>query len=168
MLYLLDANVLITAHNSYYPIDQVPEFWSWLHYHGKSGRIKIPREILEEVLGGNKEDDLLLQWLKDREIREALTFDGSADADVLRVVISTGYAADLSDDEIEQLGRDPFLIAYALKNGHCVVTTEVSRPSKRRQNRKIPDVCKDLSVECCGPFTVNKKLGFHTAWKPEG
>ena len=27
MLYLLDANVLITAHNLYYPIDAVPEFW---------------------------------------------------------------------------------------------------------------------------------------------
>jgi Domain of unknown function (DUF4411) len=30
MLYLLDANVLITARNRYYPIDTVPEFWSWL------------------------------------------------------------------------------------------------------------------------------------------
>jgi hypothetical protein len=29
MLYLLYANVLITASNSYYPIDQVPEFWAW-------------------------------------------------------------------------------------------------------------------------------------------
>ena len=27
MLYLLDANVLITAHNLYYPIDSVPEFF---------------------------------------------------------------------------------------------------------------------------------------------
>ncbi len=30
MLYLFDANVLITASNTYYPIDQVPEYWAWL------------------------------------------------------------------------------------------------------------------------------------------
>lgn len=30
MLYLLDANVLITANNSYYEIGRVDEFWDWL------------------------------------------------------------------------------------------------------------------------------------------
>jgi hypothetical protein len=42
MLYLLDANVLITANNTYYPIDQVPEFWSWLQYQAASGYVKVP------------------------------------------------------------------------------------------------------------------------------
>jgi hypothetical protein len=36
MLYLLDANVLITAHNTYYAIDQVPEFWEWIAHQGAS------------------------------------------------------------------------------------------------------------------------------------
>ena len=27
---LLDANILIVANNTYYPIDAVPEFWDWL------------------------------------------------------------------------------------------------------------------------------------------
>lgn len=30
MLCLLDANVLIGAHNDYYPIDRMPQFWEWL------------------------------------------------------------------------------------------------------------------------------------------
>ena len=30
MLFLLDASVLITANNTYYPIERVPEFWEWL------------------------------------------------------------------------------------------------------------------------------------------
>lgn len=167
MVYLLDANVLITAHNNYYPIDRVPEFWSWLQYQGKCDRVKIPREIIEEVLGGTKEDDLLLQWLKNKANREALTLHGSVNPDIVQVVVSTGYAGDLSDDEIEQIGRDPFLIAYALSGGLCVVTTEVSKPSKKRQNRKIPDVCRDLTVDCCGPFEMYAILKFHTAWKPE-
>src|SRR5262245_5014861 len=41
---LLDANVLITAHNSYYPIDTVPEFWTWLVHKGRAGDLKIPLE----------------------------------------------------------------------------------------------------------------------------
>ena len=34
MLYLLDANILITAANTYYGISRVPEFWSWLQHQG--------------------------------------------------------------------------------------------------------------------------------------
>ena len=49
MLYLLDANVLITANSTYYPIDQIPEFWSWVHHQSSSNKIKIPREIFEEI-----------------------------------------------------------------------------------------------------------------------
>ncbi|MFD2274081.1 DUF4411 family protein [Undibacterium arcticum] len=40
MLYLLDASVLITANNSYYPVDQIPEYWEWLLHMGQSGRVK--------------------------------------------------------------------------------------------------------------------------------
>jgi hypothetical protein len=29
-LYLLDANVLIPAHEDYYTIDRIPHFWEWL------------------------------------------------------------------------------------------------------------------------------------------
>jgi hypothetical protein len=54
VLYLFDANVLITAGNTYYPIDQVPEFWEWLHYQGMAGNIKLPLEIMEEILAGKK------------------------------------------------------------------------------------------------------------------
>ena len=88
MLYLLDANVLITAHNTYYPIDRVPEFWAWLNYQGQCGRIKIPREMVEEALGGTKQDDLLLQWLKAKTNRGVLELDESADATLVQLSLS--------------------------------------------------------------------------------
>lgn len=61
MLYLLDANVLITAHNNYYPIDRFPEFWDWLAHQGNQGNLKIPVEIYEEIKEGgtDKDRDLL-------------------------------------------------------------------------------------------------------------
>ena len=66
MIYLLDANVVITASNSYYPVDSVPEFWAWLAYQCAIGNIRMPIEIFEEVKdGGNDvEQDLLFGWVQ--------------------------------------------------------------------------------------------------------
>lgn len=168
MLYLLDANILITASNSYYPIDQVPEFWSWLQHQGTSGHIKIPLEIMEEIQAGRRDNDLLIDWISDVVNEAALLLDEDVVGELVQRVVSDGYANDLTDDEVEKLGRDPFLIAYALANaaGRCVVTTELSKPAARRQNRKIPDVCRTLDLSCCGPFALNRTLGFRTAWRP--
>jgi hypothetical protein len=72
---------------------------------------------------------------------EAILLDEAVEPNLVADVINNGYAPDLTDDETLQIGRDPFLIAYALASpaNRCVVTTEVSAPSKRRQNRRIPD-----------------------------
>ena len=167
MLYLLDANVLITANSTYYPIDQIPEFWSWMHHQAISNRMKIPREIMEEIKAGRKDDDPLLDWICTAEIEAALLLDEAVDVALVQHVVSTGYAPDLRDDEVEKVGRDPFLIAYALvdPDNRTVVTTEVSRPTAQKHNRKIPDVCQAMGVVSCGPFTLNKALGFRTGWR---
>jgi hypothetical protein len=167
MLYLLDANILITAANTYYGISRVPEFWSCLQHQGTSGRIKIPIEMYEEVLEGRKEDDELLDWAKNDANRAALRFDEASRLDLVRRVVRQGYASDLTDDEVEKLGRDPFLISYGLVDvNRCIATTEVSKPSKRRHNRHVPDVCQSLSVKWCGPWELNRDLGFKTGWRP--
>ena len=167
MLFLLDANVLITANSTYYPLDQVPEFWSWVHHQAESNRLKIPREIMEEIKAGRKDDDPLLDWICIPEIESSLLLDELVDVALVQHVVSTGYAADLSDDEVEKIGRDPFLIAYALADPaeRTVVTTEVSRPSAQRANRKVPDVCQNLGALNCGPFALNRALGFRTGWR---
>jgi hypothetical protein len=170
MLYLLDANVLITANSAYYPLDQVPEFWTWVHYQATTGRVRIPQEIMEEIKAGRRDLDPLLDWICAPEIETTLLLGETVDAKLLQRVVTAGYAPDLTDDEVEKIGRDPFLVAYALVDpaGRTVVTTEVSRPSAQRANRKLPDVCRDLGAQCCGPFVLNKALGFTTGWRPSG
>lgn len=142
MLYLLDASVVITAKNAYYPIGQVPEYWSWLSHQGELGNVKIPDEILDEVLAGSNKKDPLYLWIRDSGIIQALRLDEAVAPQLVRRAVSVGYADDLTDDEVESLGRDPFLVAYALADpeNRCVVTTEVSKPRSRRQNRRLPDV----------------------------
>lgn len=168
MLYLLDASVLITAHNSYYPIDGVPEYWEWLTYMSQQGHVKMPFEIFEEVKDGpaDADKDLLFAWLQEDVNKKALLLPDTVDPALVQKVIAEGYAADLTDDEVEQIGRDPFLIAYALSDKvRCVVTVETSAPKKQRQNRKLPDVCKTFGQSWCNPFEFNRALGFRTQWK---
>lgn len=164
MLYLLDANVLIRASKDYYPLDRVPEFWEWVLHVGKADQLKIPLEIYEEITAGN---DPLSEWMKSDEANEALSLDEEADPNLVSKVTNEGYAPDLTDIEIVEVGRDPFLISYGLVvlGGRSIVTTEVSKPGAKRANRKVPDVCKQFDVPCCDTFQMINSLNFSTKWK---
>ena len=161
VLYLLDANVLIDANRDYYPIDRVPEFWDWLIAMGESEQLKVPLEIYEEVTEGN---DASADWLKDN--RNTLLLDEDACEELVKEVVANGYASDLSDGEIERIGSDQFLIAHALTDlgQRCIVSTEVSKPSKIRANRHVPDVCRDFDVPCLNTFRLIRELDFNTNW----
>ena len=162
MLYLLDANVLITANHTYYPLDRVPEFWDWLVDCANQGYVKLPVEMYEEI---DKGDDDLRRWVRGN--RAALLLDEEVDAGMVEEVTVSGYAPDLDDEEVERVGADPFLIAHAFRERQqrVVVTTEVSKARLRRANRRIPDVCRDLRVHCCTIFEFIKALDFTTGWR---
>ena len=172
MLYLLDASVFITANDSYYAIDRVPEFWEWLRHVGNEGHVKVPLEIYEEIKDGPKDadKDLLYAWLQQQTNHDALLLKEEVDNNLVQAAVAAGYAPDLTDDEVEQLGRDPFLLAYGLVQpaDRCIVTVEVSKPKRMRQNRHLPDVCKTLGLGCCDTFAFSRRLGFRTGWKNAG
>ncbi len=159
MLYLLDANVLIRAHEDYYPIDRIPQFWAWLAGLGEDGIAKVPYEIYGEIAVSTGP---LHDWLTDAIISKVMRFDQRIDPTNLNTVLVQGYAPDLNDSEIEEIGQDPFLIAYALAdiNGTTVVTKEVSAPAKQRANRRVPDVCKNFSIRCINDFVFYRELNF--------
>lgn len=165
-LYVLDASVLITANNSYYGIDIVHPFWTWLQHQGQAGSVKLPVEVWEELSQGNTESDRLFDWISQANVEAALVLDEDVDIDHVQHIVRVGYAPDLTDSEIEEIGRDPFLIAHAFVDPQhrCIVTTEVSKPSKTRANRRLPDVCRDVGVECIDTFTFARRLGFRTDW----
>ena len=159
MLYLLDANVLIDANRDYYPIGRVPQFWEWLVARATQQQVKIPLEIFEEILAGREDD--LTRWMSDN--RDVLLLDEDVDEALLARVTEQGYAPDLTEEEIERVGRDPFLIAYALAGPErTVVTTEAPKPSKQRANRHIPDVCDDLGAPHCNTYQFIDVLDFRT------
>lgn len=161
MLYLLDANVLIDANRDYYPLNRVPGFWDWLQRLAAAGHLKVPLEIYDEITSGSGD---LVDWLKQGNVKRDLVLREDPDPDAVDHVVTTGYGRDLTDLELGRLGRDPFLIAYALakRDKRWVITNEVSKPTKKRANRHIPDVCKTLRVSCDNTFFLIRTLDFHT------
>lgn len=159
-VYLLDANVLIDAQNLYYGFGVVPEFWEWLENQMEIGTIKMPIEILNEVL---KKDDELTRWLKTNQSKFIL----DEEIENQDEIITAGYLIpreEINEKDVEKIGRDSILIEYALHDNQnrIVVTAENSAPSKNGSNRKVPDVCKTLQVEFCGKYEYVKRLGFCT------
>lgn len=140
-MHLLDANVVITAHNLYYPINRVPEFWEWLVHMGNTNRLKIPVEILEEIT----EKSPIGQWLKEADNAASLRLDEDVDPELVQTVIA----------------------AYAMANRveRTVVTVEASKPKTQRANRRIPDVCNDLRINWCDSFQMLSVLNFTTSWR---
>ena len=97
MLYLLDANVLIGANHSYYPIERVPEFWDWLIAMGEREHIKIPLEMSEEITVGT---DDVAKWMRDS--KDALLLRESVNEDLVKLVTEQGYANDLNDARLRK------------------------------------------------------------------
>lgn len=133
------------------------------HHPGaaRGGRRTLP--AYEEIKAGT---DDWQTWIKEDEVKSALLLAEDAHVSLVAQVTDRGYAADLTDIEIEKIGRDPFLVAYGLADvGQRVVTTEASKPRTQRANRRVPDVCDQFGIPWCNTFAFLRRLSFSTGWK---
>lgn len=165
MLYLLDADTLIKADRTYYPLQRFPVFWEWLLYHSEIGKVKIPQEQYDEVVVGKGD---LVDWLSDKAKKDALLLPGVVNPQLVSTVIEQGYAPDLDETELQTVGQDPFLIAYGLVSiaDRTIVSFETSAPAKQRANKKVPDVCASFGIKCITLFDLIQALDFTTNWSP--
>ena len=90
--------------------------------------------------------------------------DEDVDPRLVAQVVNEGYANDLTDVDVEKIGRDPFMVAYGLIDPHnrIIVTTEVSKPSAQRANRHLPDVCHQFGLRSCNTYMLIRALNFNT------
>ena len=93
-------------------------------------------------------------------------FEEEAEQDLVGRITYGGYVANPTDDELKKIGRDPFLLSYALQDleNRCIVTTEASKPSRLGANRHVPDVCKYFKIRCINNFQMIKEMNFSTSW----
>ena len=63
MVYLLDSNVFIQAHQTSYPFDVVPSFWNKLIELSNNGKIRSIDKVKKEICGSSTPDQLSI-WLE--------------------------------------------------------------------------------------------------------
>ncbi len=172
MLYLLDANVLITANDDYYPINRIPQFWDWIINRAKQGQVKMPFEMLAEVKAGQPKrdaenlDDELFRWLRKNNHEKDLLLNATADLMAVNRVFREGYELpEPSLDELNKVRKDPLLISYALtRESTTIVTLEAKQENAtdtmKRHKRKIPLVCRKLDIRCLDTFDLIRELDF--------
>lgn len=98
MIYLLDANTLMEAHDTFYPVDRIKPFWDWVHAQAQAGLIKMPVEVHSEFTG----DGLHVQWINDPDVKAALVLDEDPDPALIQRVIDIGYqGTDPAFDDIQ-------------------------------------------------------------------
>jgi hypothetical protein len=158
-MYLLDADVMITAKNRYYGFDIVPTFWEWLASQHTKGRLFIPQKIADEVLGAG---DDLSDWVRQQPPSFRLQVE-SNDQQHLQTVASWA-AADSSTYAAAAVATflnagDYYLVSLGLSRGFTVVTNELPDPNSKKRI-KIPDACRALGVPCMSPFAMLRAEGF--------
>lgn len=158
MLRLLDANVFITAKNTYYGFDLVPAFWTWLENRAAEGELASTELVYQELKDGGDE---LATWIVDR--RDLVFHLSSASSRVAEHVASLhawARSQGYRDHAIEDFMScaDPFLVGVAAESGAIIVTLErPAGPSRRKV--KIPDACTHLGVRYEDTFEMMRNLG---------
>lgn len=157
-MYLLDANVLMEAHRSYYGFAIAPGFWIWLAGEHQRGTVGSVDAIHAEISVGKDE---LARW--------AATLPDSfwlapSDRTVQSVQRATTWVSEPARRYTQaavmtfMASADLMLIAEAHAGEHILVTRERSAP-EARSRVMIPDVCSALGVRRQDPFTVYRRLG---------
>jgi hypothetical protein len=141
VIYFLDTNVLVDANKFHFSIRERQDYWNWLLSLGREGQLKIPETVYGEV-----KDGYLAEWL---EAHKDVFFCKTEECLAALPKVAQGYGDPLlSEEELEMLKADPFIIAHAIVADGTVVTHEKPNNATAPKNKKIPSVCQALGVPC--------------------
>ncbi len=163
--FVLDANVFITPHRSYYPLDLCPGFWDGLTQHFRAGTLlsidKVRDELLDVNKTGNEEPDDLYFWTRNSPRNMFVSSSEQAVVDIYRDVIAWVYSSRQfnigAKDEFARKA-DGWLVAYAQAHNLTLVTQEVRNPYIKKRV-PIPNVCHHFNVNFINTFDMLRQLG---------
>ena len=140
VVYIMDASSLIEAYHSY-PMENFLSLWDKFGDLIKGDRLKMPELVFDEV-----KDEGIKKWYKEKKLKPyiRLTIDYTNQYKV-RDILSK-YRT-LVNSKTGKSGGDPWIIALAQNFQNSVVVTQ-ENPSGNEDRPKIPNVCKDLGIEC--------------------
>ena len=156
MGYVFDTGIFIDLFRHYYP-DNFPSLWGKFNIAIDDGTIISTREVLKEL---EMRDDDLSKWAKTHKdiFTEPSTLETSFISDIFQ---RHPEFQNLVRKKTRLMGNpcaDPFVIAKAKIDDCCVVTTEKS--TEKTLKIKIPDVCKELKINCTDFEGFMKQAGW--------
>ncbi len=160
VIYVLDADVFITAKNTYYAFDICPGFWESLLRANQADQVRSIDRIKAELLAGQPKEDLVV-WVK--ETVPADFFHGTQTRAVLDAYAEIALWIQRSTQYLDRAKAkfateaDGWLVAYSMVHGTTVVTNEQSRPEARGRVL-LPDVCGQFKVPTTDPFAMLRSL----------
>lgn len=147
--YVIDTCSLTKMRHTY-PEDVFPSAWSKLTELADSGILISAADVWEEL---NVFEDEISTWAKTRvEFFYPLTPNIQTRA--TEILSSHSGLLDLKKNKSS---ADPFLISTAMEFDCIVVTEELISNSPIRP--KIPNVCKDLDVDCINLLEMLRREG---------
>ena len=156
-LYVLDTSVFIQAHRLHHPFDVTPAFWDALLDCAHRNRL-ASLDVVDGELTGS---DQLAQWARTHQRGLFRSTDSAEVTEAYRRVSAwvTGNSQYMEAAKSKfAAGADGWIIAFAMRQGHTVVTEEASSPLSRT-TVKIPDVCTAMSVEAINTVQMMRRIG---------
>lgn len=160
-MYILDANVFISAHRGYYDFDLAPSFWKSLVSHAGKNNIRSIDKIQDEIISPNsKNADRLHLWTAENFKVYFERTDSQDVIDSYAAIQQWAYSnPQFTPSAKEEFARnaDAWLIAYAKSKNYTLVTHEAYNPEMRKRIL-IPVVCRNFNVDYVNTFEMLRNL----------
>ena len=153
MIFLLDTNIFINAHNVHYRINIFPSVWN---FFAETKEIKSIDKVFDEITKG---DDGLVKWGNDNESL-FLPTSSKEIQDQYRIISKFVQDEYEKQENINKFlgGADPWLIAYAIIKEATIVTFEKTGGYKSLEI-KIPNICKKYGVKYIETYQLFEEFG---------
>lgn len=158
--YVLDADVFMQAARHHYAFDIVPSFWDSLVQQAETGVLLSIDRVKAEIDRGK---DQLADWANN-DFKKWFVSTNNGDVidsygRVMTWALGHGqFTESAKADFADADNADAWLIAFALSTSDVVVTHEQFRPDIKARI-PIPNVCKELDLQCMDTFEMLRLLG---------
>ncbi len=157
--YLLDANIFIQAHQTYYAFDIAPSFWEQLIHSAEQDKLISIDQIMNELKNSNKDDPLSF-WAtnKFKDWFMSCSDDGvyQSYSEIMEWAQNHEHFKPSAKEEFAR-SADSWVLAYAKACDYTIVTHEVY-DSNIKKRIKIPNVCEAFDISYIDTFTMLRDL----------
>jgi predicted nucleic acid-binding protein len=162
MTYCIDTNALIHSWQFWYAPQTHPTLWKAMESLGRSGRLKMPEQVLDEL--GQKEDELY-KWCRERQ--SSLVSISTDDTEQVYRRLVNQYPEMTGTLGVGADYADLYVVAVAAVHDATVVTNEdigferhPGMKQRKPKNYTIANVCFDENIPFIRSYGLLRREGW--------